>query len=91
MGRVLGFAWWGMVVSAEDISDVSVHGEAAGAVSVVPGEIDASKFCAGPVRGDFVVRGEGLEKVVSVLSADVLDAEIINDKDKHNRALFVSP
>jgi len=61
MGRVLGFAWWGMVVSAEDVGDVSVHGEAAGAVSVVPGEIDASKFSAGPVRGDFIVHGEGLE------------------------------
>ena len=60
-------------------------------MSVVPGEIDASKFSAGPVRGDFIVCGEGLEEVVSVLSADVLDAKIIDDKDKHDWAPFVSP
>ena len=87
----MGFAWCGMIVPPEDVGDVSVHGEATGAVSVVPCEVNTSKLGARPVRGDFVVRREGLQEVVGVLTANVFNTEIIHDKDENDRSPFVTP
>ena len=80
-----------MIVPPEDIGNVTAHGEATGAVSVVPCEVNTSKLGARPVRGDFVVRREGMQEVVGVLAADVFNTEIIHDKDKNDRSPFVAP
>ena len=54
-------------------------GQTAGAVGVVPGEVDAGDLGAGPVLGEFVVLEEDLSKVVGVAFAKIFDAEVIDD------------
>ena len=60
-------------------------------MDVVPCEIYACKFGAGPVGGDFVGLLQGRKEVVGVLSSLELDAEVIHDEDKKDRSPLVPP
>ena len=52
---VLGFGWNGVAPFKEEVFDIMFDGQAAGAVGVVPGEVDAGELGAGPVLGEFIV------------------------------------
>lgn len=71
-----------MMEFVEGIGDVSGHGEIDGAVDIVPGEGDAAVDAAGPISGDGVEVIETGDKVLGMLTPDVLDAEIVNNKSE---------
>ena len=76
---VLGFGWNGVAPFKEEVFDIILDGQAAGAVCVVPGEVDVGKLGAGPVLGEFIVLEEDVAKVVGVAFANVFDAKVIDD------------
>ena len=59
--------------------NIILDGQAAGAVCVVPGEVDAGESGAGPVMGEFIVLEEDVAKVISVALANVFDAKVIDN------------
>ena len=63
----------------EEVFDIMFDGQAAGAVRVVPGEVDAGESGSGPVLGEFIVLEEDVAKVVGVAFANIFDAKVIND------------
>ena len=63
----------------EEFFNVILDGQATGAVSVVPGVIDASESGAGPVLGDFIMLEEDVAKVIGVAFVNVFYAEVVND------------
>ena len=56
-----------------------LDGKMAGAFGVVPVEVDVGETGSVPVLGDVVVLKEDVTKVVGVASADVFDAEVVDD------------
>ena len=56
------------------------HGDVAGACGIVPVNGESTEEGTGPVDGDGIQFLEGLDEVVSVFFADVLDPKVINDK-----------
>ena len=76
---VLGFGWKGVSPYGEEVLDVFLDGETAGAFGVIPVEVDAGEMGAGPVLGDIVVLKEDVAKVVGVAFADVFDGKVVND------------
>ena len=76
---VLGFGWKGMTPSEEEVLDVVLDGDTAGAFGVIPVEVDAGETVAGPVLGDIVVLKEDVAKMVGVAFADVFDAKVVDD------------
>ena len=55
------------------------HGYVAGAFVVVPIDGESTEEGTGPVYGDGVDFLEGLDEVVGVFFADLLDPKVIND------------
>ena len=76
---VLGFGWNGVAPFKEEVFDIMFDGQTAGAVGVVPGEVDAGKSGARPVLGKFIVFEEDVAKVVGVAFAKIFDAKVIDD------------
>ena len=76
--RMLGLAGIGMVKLGAQFGDIVFHREAAGALGVVPDQIDAYIQVALLVDCDLVVFAEGIEEVVGMAFAHVLDPEIVN-------------
>ena len=74
-----------------EFGDVVVHGEAKGALGVVPLEIDAGVQVTLPVFGDIVVFFEGISKVVGMAVAYIFDTKVINNEAEEDRAPFVVP
>ena len=58
---------------------------------IVPGQVDARKFYSVEVVSDRVVVGEDCAEMVKMAVADILNSEIFENEDKHNRAPFVAP
>ena len=71
---MLGFGWNGGVPFKEEVFDIMFDVQAAGAVCVVPGEVDSGESGAGPVLGEFIVLEEDVAKVVGVAFSDIFDA-----------------
>ena len=63
----------------EEVFNIMFDGQAAGAVGVVPGEVDAGESGAIPDLGEFIVLEEDVAKVVGVAFANIFDTEVIND------------
>lgn len=76
------FCWGWMVIACTDIIDVTGHGGAAGAVSVIPLDVDARKFGTRPIGGDVVGLAECIKEVFGVVFAHILDTEVIDNEDK---------
>ena len=75
----------------EEVFDIIFYGQSAGAVRVVPGEVDASESGAGPVLGEFIVLEEDVAKVVGVAFAKIFNAEVIDDEAEEDRVPLVAP
>ena len=84
-----------MAILEEQFGNVDVHGEATCAsgveFGVIPLEVYAIKFPPFEVLYDGVMGGEDSSEVVKVLVAYILNAEIINNENKHDGAPFVAP
>ncbi len=89
--RQLRFEGAGVPVFEEELIDVTVHGQAAFACNVVPCNVDACKFTASPVGCDGIMHLKGMEEVVSMLASGVLNAEVVDNEDKHHWAPIVTP
>ena len=76
---VLGFGWKGMAPYEEEVRDVVLDGETAGAFGVIPVEVDAGETEDGPVLGNVVVLKEDVAKVVGMAFADVFDAKVVDN------------
>ena len=76
---VLSFEWNGVAPFKEEVFDIMFDGHTAGAVGVVPGEVDAGKSGARPVLGEFIVLKEGVANVVGLAFANIFDAKVIDD------------
>ncbi len=80
-----------MAIFEQEVHNVAVHGEATSAFRVVPEEVNPGKFRTRPVHGDSVVLLKGGEEMVCMAAVAVLDAKVINNKDKSDRAPCVAP
>ena len=60
------------------------HGDVAGACRLVPVNGESVEEVTGPVYGDGVEFLEGLDEVVRVLFAYVLDSKVINNKREND-------
>ena len=58
--------------------EIFEHGDVAGACSIVSVNGESSEEGTGPVDGDGIQFWEGLDEVVGVSLADVLDPKVIN-------------
>ena len=76
-GRVLMFGGKRLVVLLEDCLDIPFHGEAAGALLVVPVKVNNSVLLSFPVSGDGVVFFKNRYEVFGVAFLHIFDAEII--------------
>ena len=60
------------------------HGDVAGACGIVPVIGESAEEGTGPVYGDGIQFLEGLEEVVGVFFAEVLDPKVINDRGEND-------
>ena len=67
------------------------HGDVAGACRLVPVNGESVEEVTGPVYGDGVEFLEGLDEMVSVLFADILDSKVVNDEGEKNGLGVVLP
>ena len=74
----MGFGWNGVAPFKEEFFDIMFDGQAAGAVCLVPGEVNAGESGAGPVLGEFIVLEEDVARVVGVEFSNIFDAGVIN-------------
>ena len=78
---VLGLFGSGMLEFVKGIFDVARHAEVTGMIGIVPFEVDTTKVFAFPVNVNFLIMVvEALDQMVSMLFADVFDAEVIHDE-----------
>ena len=64
--------------------DIFGHGDVAGACSIVPVNGEYAEEGTGPVDGDGVQFLEGLDEVVGVFLADVIDPKVVNDEGEND-------
>ena len=76
---VLGFVWKGVAPFEEEVLDVVLYVNTAGAFGIVPVEVDARETGSGPVLGDIVVLKEDVAKVVGVAFSKVFDAKVVEN------------
>ena len=88
---VMRFLEDGVVKLDMQIGDVFFHCEAAGALVVVPLEVDTHVKVAFIAEYYVVVIFYGMDQVIGVALAYILDAEIINYKDEHGWLPLVAP
>ena len=67
------------------------HGDVAGACGIVPVNGESSEEGTGPVDGDGIQFLKGLDEVVGVFLADVLEPKVINDKGENDELGCVLP
>ena len=77
--------------TGQSIWDVVWHGEVDASGVVVPVKGEAEVAFAIPVFGDVVGFLDGVDQVVSVLTSNVLDAKIVDDKSKLNWTPIMGP
>ena len=75
---MLGFAWRWIAISKQELPDVVVHGESAGAGFVVPFKINACVFLPLSFGSDRVVFLQCGKEMLCVMFADIFDAKIID-------------
>ena len=63
-----------------EFGDVVVHGEAKGALGVVPLEIDAGVKVTLPVFSDVILFFEGISKVVDMAVANIFNTKVVDNE-----------
>ena len=91
MWRMLRSSWLGVTQGCKCFGDISRHGNVDMSCGVVPIDSESEVVRAGPVCGDNVFGGEGVEKVFSVGLAEKFNAEVINCQGKGRGTGGVAP
>ena len=81
----------GVVVLYKESGDVVIHGEATGASSVAPGQVDAGIEVAMPVFSEVVVLLHDVVELVGMMNADIFHTEVIYNEGEHDGLPFVLP
>jgi len=90
-GSVLWFIRWWVPELLETLQDVLSHAAVDPSLIIIPLEMDAQVEIALPILAERVIFLDGISKVLGVVSADVLDAEVINGQGESNRSRDVPP
>ena len=80
-----------MVKFYAEICNVIFHLDTAGAVGVIPLEVDAGVQVSFTILGYFVVLFEDSLEMESVALSDIFDTKVINEQAKHNGAPLAAP
>ena len=91
MRGVLRFIVGGVVELGADIGGLVIHCEVAGALIIVPLDIDSSIEVAFFIDCCFIVLFEGVEQTIGVALAYIFDTKVINYEGKQDRSPFVMP
>ena len=91
MRRVLALPRLRVPEFGQSFGGVARHGEVDLAAVVVPVERDADVLLTVPVRLQVVVFSDGVDKVLSVLLADVFDPEVVNNERELDWTPLVEP
>jgi hypothetical protein len=89
--RVLGSRRLGVLELLEGFYNISRHGEVDLVIAVVPVQRNIDVTFSSPIRSYLVVLFEGVLEVESMLGANVLDAEVVNDKGELYWAMIMLP
>ena len=73
------------------MDDVDRHGDADITLGVVPVQGESAVKVTGPIRGDFVVIIERINKVVRIFFGEIFDAEIVNAQGERGGFCSVVP
>ena len=90
MGGMLRACRWWMLKCLEGVGDVAWHGDVDVSVDIVPVECEAAVELACPVFCDRVERLEGVDEVLGMVIADVLDSEVIDHECEGNGSRAVA-
>ena len=80
----------GVIPLEGEVGDVVVHAKAAGALGVVPLEIDAGVQVTLPVFSDVIVFFEGILKVVGMAVAKIFNTKVVDNEAEEDRAPLVA-
>ena len=80
-----------MVKLGAEIGDVVVHCEAAGALIIVPLDIDFSIEVSFFIDCYFIFFFEGVEQMIGLALAYIFNTKVINYEGKQERSPFVAP
>ena len=81
-----------MLEFVKGVFDIPRHAEVTGMIGIVPFEVDAAEVFAFPVNVNFLIMvAEALDQMVSMLFADVFDAEVIHNEAEADWAPLVVP
>ena len=86
----LAFLGVRMVPFEEESGNVVIHGEAAGALSVIPLKVDASIQTTLPIFSDDVVFLEGIAYVVGMTFTDLFNTKVVNNEAEEDGTPFVT-
>jgi hypothetical protein len=76
----------------EGLFDIAWYGEVHGSLKIIPGEFDSTEERSFPVSGDsFVMIIQGVEGVLGVYCALILDPKVVNHYSKLNGAPGMLP
>ena len=71
-----------MLEFVKGVFDVARHAEVTGMIGIVPFEVEAEEVFAFPVNVNFLIMvAEALDQMVSMLFANVFDAEVIHNEE----------
>jgi hypothetical protein len=88
---MLGTVGSGVLELVKGTCDVAGYGEVDSAFVIVLLERDTTVERAGPITCELVFGTDGVEKMISVLLADVLDTEIVDDESERNWPAVILP
>ena len=81
-----------MLEFVKGVFDVARHAEVTGMIGIVPFEVDAEEVFAFPVNVNFLIMvAEALDQMVSMLFANVFDAEVIHNEEEADWVPLVVP
>ena len=80
-----------MVKSMQHFPNVRGHGNVDPSLFIVPVKLNSATQLSFPVGCNITLGSEGLDEMLSVLSSNMFDAEIINGKAKSGRFGLVLP
>ena len=80
-----------MLESVKGCLEIFGHGHVAGACGVVPVNDKSAEEGIGPVDGDGVQFLEGLDEVVGVFLADIIDPKVVDNKGENDELGGVLP
>ena len=90
MGSVLSASRRDVLEASQSAGDVTWHGNVNVTVGVIPGQSEAAVQRAVPLCGDGVELAKRSDEMLSVVFADILDAEVVDNKGEGDGSSVVT-